>query len=129
MGIKKVVTNLLKKTNLFNSVNFIILYGSVSRKKQTALSDIDVCISFDLNPKERIKVRMQLLGNLPENFDLQIFEDLPLYIKKEIFKGEILYCKNKKKMFQTSLEIIREYEDFKPIYEYYLARDRSKLEI
>jgi uncharacterized protein len=129
MEIKKKILNLIKEFNLLKSVNFIILYGSVSQKKENVLSDIDICISFNLNPKERIRTRMQLLGNLPENFDLQIFEDLPIYLKKEILKGKVLYCKNKKKLIQLSFEIIKEYEDFKPLYELYLSRNRSKVEI
>ena len=99
------------------------------KNKQTPLSDIDVCISLNLSVKERTKVRLSLLSNLPEKFDLQIFEDLPIYLKKEILQGEFLYCKNKKNLINLSFEIIREYEDFKPIYDYYLAKDKSKVEI
>jgi len=129
MEVRKEIVNLLKKLNVFDSVNFIVIYGSVSKNKNTPLSDIDICISLSLNFKERTKIRMKLLGSLPEKFDLHIFEDLPLYLKKEVLQGNFLYCKNKKKLMNLSFGIIRDYEDFKPIYEYYLAKDKSKVEI
>ncbi len=129
MEIKEKITKLLKQSNVFDSLNFIVVYGSVSKNKQTPLSDIDVCISLSLLIKERTKLRLKLLSNLPEKFDLQIFEDLPIYLKKEVLQGELLYCKNKKNLINLSLEIIKEYEDFKPIYDYYLAKDKSKVEI
>ena len=119
----------LKKFKLLSKVEFIILFGSVSKKKQTPLSDIDFCLSLHLPAKERARIRMKLLGTLPEKYDIQIFEDLPLYIQKEVLGGKVIYCKNKKKLIERALSVIQDYEDFKPIYEYYIAKDKSSVEI
>ncbi|MBI2666416.1 nucleotidyltransferase domain-containing protein [Candidatus Woesearchaeota archaeon] len=112
----------LKQLGLFKKTKFVILYGSVAQGKATPLSDIDVCISLALPPAQRFKARVKLLGELPEKYDIHIFEDLPLYVQKEVFAGKILYCQNKDELVQRALVLIREYEDFEPIYEYYISQ-------
>ena len=101
---------------------FVILYGSAAKGTATPLSDVDICISFNLSPQQRFKARVQLLGKLKEKYDVHIFEDLPLYMQKEVLAGKVLYCKNKKELVQQALTLIREYEDFEPIYTYYVSQ-------
>ena len=72
---------------------------------------------------------MKLLGILPGNYDLQIFEDLPIYVQKEVLAGKLLYCKNQPALIDRALELIREYEDFKPVYDYYLERNPVKAKV
>ncbi len=129
MNFKQIILATLRDLKLFSKTEFFFLYGSVSRGEETPLSDIDICISLKLQPKERLRARMRLLANLPEKYDVTIFEDLPLYVQKEVFAGKLLYCKNKQKVIERALETIRDYEDFRPIYEYYIAKDKSKVEI
>ena len=119
----------IKKAHLSSKVEFIILYGSVSKNKATPLSDIDIAISLKLNPKERLQARIKLLSFLPEKYDLQIFEDLPLYVQKEVLQGKLLYCNNKKRLIERALALIQEYEDFEPFYLYYISKDKSKVAI
>jgi len=125
MKIQNILTKELEKLGILKETEFIILYGSVSQGKDTPLSDIDVCISLSLKPKERMEVRMKLLGILPEKFDLQIFEDLPLYVQKSVLAGKLLYCKNKKKTILRAIGIIKDYEDFEPVYLNYINRGRK----
>lgn len=129
MDFKPLIIKTLKRLRLLQKTEFVFLYGSVARGEATPLSDVDICVSLNLLPKERLKVRMQFLANLPENYDLTIFEDLPLYVQREVFGGKLLYCRNQKKVIERALQTIRDYEDFKPIYDYYIARDKSKAEL
>ena len=129
METKKIIIQKLKLLGLLKNTEFIFLFGSVASKKNTPLSDIDLCVSLSLPPKERLQARIKLLGQLPDKYDLQIFEDLPIYVQKEVLSGKLLYFKNHAKVVERALEIIQEYEDFKPIYDYYLAKDKSKVEI
>lgn len=129
MDFKPLIIKTLKRLRLLPKTEFVFLYGSVARGEATPLSDVDICVSLNLSSKERLKARMQLLANLPENYDLTIFEDLPLYVQIEIFGGKLLYCKNQKRVIERALQTIRDYEDFKPIYDYYIARDKSKAEL
>ena len=121
--------NALDKLKIRNKTNFVMLYGSVSKGQDTPLSDVDVCISFNLPLVKRMKCRIKLLGLLSDKYDIQIFEDLPLYVQKEVLQGRVIYCKNEEKLVQVALGTIREYEQFKKIYEYYIASDKSKVEI
>lgn len=111
----------LKQAHLLDKTRFIILFGSVSKGKHNPLSDIDLCVSFDLPAKERLQARAHLLGILPEHYDLQTFEDLPLYMKKSVLAGTLLYCKNKPQLIQRALQVIEDYADFEPIYSAYIA--------
>jgi len=112
----------LKKLGLFKKTKFVILYGSVAQGTATPLSDIDICVSLDLPAQQRFRARVQLQGNLSEKYDIHIFEDLPLYVQKEVLSGKLLYCKDKEELVQRALVMIREYEDFEPIYEYYISQ-------
>lgn len=129
MNYKQDLIKVLKKLNLFTKTNFIILFGSVSKGKANPLSDIDLCISLDLPPKERLQARIKLSGFLPEKYDLQIFEDLPVYVQKSVLSGKVLYSKNKQQLIERAISIINEYDDFKKVYDYYLAKDKMAVEI
>lgn len=120
MEIKERITEELEKLGLIGKTEFIILYGSVSEGKDTPLSDVDICISLSLSPKERMKTRMKLLGLFSDKYDIQIFEDLPLYVQKSVLSGKLLYCKNKKRTIRRALGVIRDYEDFEPVYLRYI---------
>ncbi|HLD73191.1 MAG TPA: nucleotidyltransferase domain-containing protein [Candidatus Nanoarchaeia archaeon] len=129
MNYKQDLIKALKKLNLFTKTNFIILFGSVSKGRANPLSDIDLCISLDLPPKERLQARIKLSGLLPEKCDIQVFEDLPLYVQKSVLSGKVLYRKNTKQLIERAIEVINEYDDFKKIYDYYLAKDKMAVEI
>ncbi len=121
MKIKNRLIKKLKQMDVFNRVNFIMLYGSEVNGKKTPMSDVDIAISLDISKKKRIKIRMELLGELPDKYDIQIFEDLPLIIKMGVLKGDILYCKNKEKLTLRAINLRKDYEDFLPRYRYYIT--------
>src|SRR3989344_5521130 len=116
MEYLQIILATLKQLDLVKRVNFIFLYGSVSRNEQTPLSDVDICLSLSLNPKQRLNARMKLLGNLPDNFDIQIYEDLPVYVQKEVLAGTLLYYVDEKKVYEQALKTISDFDDFEPIY-------------
>lgn len=124
-NLKNILLKKLKDTRLLAHTQFIIVYGSVSRGEQNTLSDIDICVSLDLPPLQRLKARMKLLSVLPEKYDVHIFEDAPLYLQKSILSGKIIYCKNKEELINRALAVIDEYEDFEPVYEHYINQRKS----
>ena len=63
-----------------SQVKFIVLYGSVSTKKQTPRSDVDLAVYYDADKRQRFKFRMKILGRIPPEFDVTIFQDLPLLV-------------------------------------------------
>jgi uncharacterized protein len=81
---------------------------------------------LNLSKSRRFDARKKLLGELPNTFDIHIFEDLPLYVQYQVLGGKVLYSRDKPALVQRALHVIQECEDFKPICEYYIARDISK---
>ena len=65
------------------------------------------------------KIKLDFLKNF--NYDIQIFQQLPLYIRREILKkGKILFCKNQKKLYEIAFLTIKEFSFYKKIYDFYL---------
>ncbi len=103
-------------------VKFIMLYGSQSTDKQTPMSDTDIAVYYDGKKEERFKFRMKILGRVDDKYDIQIFQDLPLYIKKEVIKGKILYTSDKKLIYEISRKTYREFDDFKKRFYDYIKK-------
>ncbi len=106
--VKKVL-----KEDKEEKVQFIILYGSQTQGTATPLSDTDVAIFYDGDKKERFNFRVRVSGVLGDKFDVQIFQDLPLYIRKEVLKGEVLYQKDVDFLYETAIDTVKEYGLFK----------------
>ncbi len=115
------VVNQIKKIG-GKKVKFVILYGSFVEGKQTPLSDIDIAMYYDGSIGERFKFRMQILGSVNDKFDIQTFQDLPLYIQKEIISsGKILYQKSHSEIFDIFFKTIKNFGDFKPRLDIYYS--------
>lgn len=108
----------LKTIEGFEKVRFIILYGSAAEGTVRENSDIDLCIDYDAKTDyERSIFRLKVLSELPDFFDIQIFDQLPLYVKKEVLKGKVVFCRDEEYLYEIALSTIREFEDFK--YRFY----------
>ncbi len=113
----------LKKMPHFNRVKFVFLFGSVANGNSNKLSDVDFAIYYEGDSKERFKFRLEFLRNLPERFDVQVFQDLPLYVKKEVLKGKLIYAVDERFVYDIAYEIIKEYADFKKGYYDYIKME------
>ncbi|MFO7792751.1 MAG: hypothetical protein R6W73_07215 [Candidatus Saliniplasma sp.] len=49
-----------------------------------------------------------------------MFQLLPLYVQKEVFKGELLYAEYKGFVHDLARQTIKDYNDFEPRYKYIL---------
>ncbi|MGC1121544.1 MAG: nucleotidyltransferase domain-containing protein [Candidatus Methanofastidiosia archaeon] len=105
----------------FGKLRFVYLYGSSAHGDTTGRSDIDVVLYYDiLDKKELHKLLFTISGSLPDKYDIHMFQLLPLYVKIEVFKGELIYTDDIRFVHDTALETIKEYEDFEPRYKYIL---------
>jgi predicted nucleotidyltransferase len=105
-----------------DSIKFIVLYGSAAKGKSTDLSDIDIAVFHSGDKRERFQFRVKVLGRIGNKFDIQTYQDLPLYIQNEILSiGNVLYFSDYTEIFYTFMKTIREYEDFKPRLELYYS--------
>ena len=94
-------------------IAFIALYGSVAKNRDTHLSDIDLAVFYEGSKEERFKFRMSVLGRTGDEFDVQIFQDLPLYIQKEVITyGKLLYYGEYDVVFDIYINTIKNFDDF-----------------
>jgi len=104
-------------------VKFVFLFGSHAEDKQNKLSDIDFAIYYEGSRKERFKFRLKMLSKLSDKFDIQIFQDLPLIIRKDILKGKLIYVKDITFAYDVAYQTIKDYERFKKYcYDYIKMR-------
>ncbi|MEM2935473.1 MAG: nucleotidyltransferase domain-containing protein [Candidatus Thermoplasmatota archaeon] len=97
-----------------DKVKFISIYGSVAKGKNTPLSDIDISVYYDGKKEERFNFRKEVLGSINEDIDVQIFQDLPIYIRREVItEGKILYQKDFNETFSIFLKTLKDFEHFK----------------
>lgn len=105
-----------------DSIKFIVLYGSAAKGRSTNLSDIDIAVFHSGDKRERFQFRVKILGRIDNKFDIQTYQDLPLYIQNEILScGEVLYFSDYTEIFNTFMKTIREFDDFKPRLELYYS--------
>ncbi|MDI6820538.1 MAG: nucleotidyltransferase domain-containing protein [Candidatus Hodarchaeaceae archaeon] len=112
----------IKKLDREGRVQFIILYGSLARGKHDKLSDIDIAIGHAGDRRQRFDFRVDVLGKLGDEFDVQIFQDLPLYVRVEVLRGKALYVRDMKASSELALETIRDFELFEPRFLDYIYR-------
>ncbi len=111
----------------FEKVEFIILYGSAAEERMRKESDIDLCIYYDGSVDEASRFRFKVLSELFEDiYDIQIFQQLPLYVRVEVLKGKVIYCRNKKFLYDVAIQTIKEFEDFKPRFYDYIGLQTIK---
>jgi predicted nucleotidyltransferase len=122
INVKKEIRKFLKtirKLEEFKRVKFIILFGSAAEIKLTEESDIDICIYFDGSKIEGEKFRLKLLSELPDYFDIQIFNSLPIFVRKEVLKGKPIFIADRKFTYEIFYKTLEEFEDFrKYLYDY-----------
>ncbi len=117
-NLVKINVEKLKNLDGFEKVRFIILYGSAAEGTTRENSDIDLCIDIDEDTDyERSKFRLRVLSELPDFFDVQIFAQLPVYVKKEVLKGKVIFCRDEEYLYEVAISTIKEFDDFK--YRYY----------
>ncbi len=116
--LKKVVRKIAKDKNVIA----IMLFGSYARNKKYA-RDVDLCVFLDKNydSKEFFKKRLSYLAGLPDKFDVQIFQQLPLYVRISVLReGRILYLKNKKILYNLAYNNLKENVFFERHYNNYI---------
>jgi len=117
----------IKKVEGFGKVKFIILYGSAAEERMTKGSDIDLCIYYDSSPEEASRFRFKVLSELFDDiYDIQIFQQLPLYVRIKVFKGKMIYCKDKRFLYEAAIETIKDFEEFKHRFYDYIGEQAIK---
>lgn len=115
---KGMQARLIEKAKSDKDIAAVILFGSAARKEEAR--DVDVCLvlypgAADKGFDKRVEY------STDEKLDVQVFQDLPLYIRKRILKeGKVLLCKDDDLLYDIAAVTVREFEYFRPRYEDYL---------
>ncbi|MCX6664560.1 MAG: nucleotidyltransferase domain-containing protein [Euryarchaeota archaeon] len=92
-----------------NRVLGIVLYGSQQKGTQNSRSDIDICM---IAPDEKPQVLFK--QTLPLNYDIKIFETMPLFLKIQVIQNhKILYAKDQYELFEYFYEFRKLWDDQK----------------
>lgn len=78
----------------------VLLFGSRAENKAHAKSDFDVCIIAPRQKPEEILMKVfDKLDVEGKNYDVHLFEELPLHLKISVIKNhEIMFCKDEYEM-------------------------------
>jgi len=100
----------------------VLAFGSYARGE--AYSDIDLCLVLFPKPYSALALsqkRLEYLKEAGERIDVQLYQQLPLYIRQRVLKeGRVLLCKDEDALYEIAFQTIREFEDFKDFYYEYL---------
>ena len=110
------IDKILEKARRDKVVLAVALFGSSLKGKGR---DVDICIF--LNEKksdlEMSKKRLDFLKELSNKFDVNIFQQLPVYIRIRILKeSKVLFVRDENVLYEIAFSTIKEFEFFKKVY-------------
>ncbi len=111
------LNTLIEKADNDKNVVAVILFGSFAEGK-TDYRDIDLAFLL-ANPKNSLST-LSAYEDFKEDlkFDISCLNSLAVNVRKEVLNsGKVLLCKNKPKFYEFMIDTLREYEDFKHVYE------------
>ncbi|MBU0760775.1 MAG: nucleotidyltransferase domain-containing protein [Nanoarchaeota archaeon] len=100
----------------------VLVFGSYARGEE--YRDIDVCLVLDkkYSNLRMSKKKLRYSSILASKFDVHVFQQLPIYIRKRILKdNKIVLCKNEDLLYEIAFSTIKEFEFYKKIYYTYLG--------
>lgn len=101
----------------------VLVFGSYVTNKEYS-RDIDICLILDKKyPNLHMTTkRLNLLSSMPSKLDIQIFQQLPLYVRQRILKeGKILICKDEDLLYEIAYMTIKDFNLFERTYRNYLS--------
>ncbi len=118
--MKEILNKVIKKAKKDKEVLAVLLFGSSVSKKE--FRDIDVCLVLT---KENSNLKMSKkkleYQKISDKIDIQIFQQLPLYVQKEIIKNnKVILIKDYETLFDMVRKVNNRYEDYKKYYFDYL---------
>ena len=96
---------------------WVVVYGSYASGNFTSRSDIDVAIiTQESNKEKNKKIWLTAVGQVPQCYDLKIFELLPLEIKAEIMKNHLVIFGDKTEISEYFYHFRKLWDDMKHRY-------------
>lgn len=112
---------LMEKIKADKDVVAVLLFGSLARNEPNRDTDICIVLSKKYTNLEMSKKRLSYTSLVNNKIDIQIFQQLPLYIRKRILKeGKILLCKDEDALYNIAFSAIKDYNLYEKVYTAYL---------
>ncbi len=126
-SIDEKVNKAIEKIKLLDGsgkVRFVIRYGSSVNGTMTEDSDLDLAIYYDgKDDSELSRYRFKVLSSLFDDiYDIQIFQQLSMYVRTEVLKGDVVYCRDRIFLYDVAWQTIKEFDAFKHRYYDYIER-------
>ncbi len=104
----------------------VLVFGSYVRNELHR--DIDLCIVLD-NKRSNLEMSKKAIyyGSLVgSKFDISIYQQLPLYIRKRVLmEGKVILCKDEGLLYKIAFEAIKEFELYEKLYNMYLEKVKN----
>lgn len=115
---QKSIKQILEKAKKDKQVVAVALFGSSLDGRGR---DIDICLFLDKKYSNSDMSKKKISYFSSKKIDVQIFQQLPLYIRMRILKKHrLLLVKSQRKLYSLAVENIKEYGSYKKMYEYFL---------
>ncbi|WEU40870.1 MAG: nucleotidyltransferase domain-containing protein [Candidatus Odinarchaeum yellowstonii] len=109
-----------------DSIDHIILFGSVAEGKEDVMSDVDLAFFLKGDytlPDVIFELEDKFRKNLNYKFDIIILNQVGSALKYDIYtKGLALYYKNKDTFDEAYVRAVNEFLDFQYIFEQYYQK-------
>ncbi len=111
---------LLEQAQSDSTVLAVLLFGSAARGEQRPQSDLDIClVLYPQACADPSRKRLEYLAQF--DCDLQVFQRLPLYIRRRVLaEGCVLLCKDDDLLYEIAFRTAQAFEDFRHLYHHYL---------
>lgn len=118
-GVETILNQLETKMEKDPDILAVILYGSYARGEEAR--DVDLClVLFPDKLKKQLDKRIEY--SYHEQIDVQVFQDLPLYIRPRVIKeGIVRHVKDEDLLYEIAIKTAKEFELYRPKYELYLG--------
>jgi hypothetical protein len=118
-GIETILKKLETRMEKDQDILAVILYGSYARGEEAR--DVDLCLVL-YPDKLKNSLDKRIDYSYHEQVDVQVFQDLPLYIRPRVIKeGIVRQVKDEDLLYDIAIETAREFELYRPKYELYLG--------
>ena len=121
--MEKIIEGIIRNAKKDKDILAVAQFGS-SLKTQN-YRDIDICLFLKekLTNPQMTKKRLDFIAINPDKLDVQIFQQLPMYIRMRILKeAKILFCKNQKLLYEIAYQTIKDFNSYEKLYEMYLNK-------
>lgn len=119
--MKNIFNNLTDEAKKDKDILAVALFGSYARGEKHRDIDIALILSNKKAKIEMSKIRLKYLSKFGSDFDIHIFQQLPVYIKTRVLKeGKFILNKNEDKVYEIAFQTMKEFGFYKKIYYNYI---------